>query len=138
MASTVADVMTRNPVTANSTDPVRDVARQMRDADTGAIIVLDNGTVSGIVTDRDIVVRVLAEGKDADTPVSEACTSDATTVGPDTSIEQVIQLMRSGAIRRLPVVQNDRPVGIVSIGDLAIERDSDSALAEISAAEGNN
>ena len=138
MAKTVADVMTRDPVTVESSHPVREAAQLMRDADAGALIVLEDGKVAGIATDRDIVVRVLANGDGPDTPVQRACSSDElTTVAPDTSIEQAVQIMRSKAVRRLPVLESGRPVGIVSLGDLAIERDPDSALADVSAAEGN-
>jgi CBS domain-containing protein len=78
----------------------------------------------------------VAEDKDLSTPVGEACSAaDLQTVGPDTSLDQAVQLMRSNAIRRLPVVENDQAVGILSLGDLAIELDEDSALADISAAE---
>ena len=139
MAATVSEVMARNPETIEVTETVVEAARRMRDADTGDVIVLDNGRVVGIVTDRDITVRVVAEGRELSTPVREACTAtDLQTVGPDTSLDQAVQLMRTHAIRRLPVVENDQAVGILSLGDLAIERDEDSALADISAAEPNN
>jgi CBS domain-containing protein len=135
VATTVSDVMTRNPETIELSEPVVEAARRMRDADSGDVIVLDNGRVVGVLTDRDIAVRVVAENKDLSTPVREACTgTDLQTVGPDTSLDQAVQLMRSHAVRRLPVVQNDQAVGIVSIGDIAIEQDEDSALADISAA----
>ena len=138
MAQTVGDVMTRNPVTIEANEPVGEAARRMREADTGAIVVLDDGRINGIITDRDITVRLVANDRDSGTSVREvASTADVETVGPDASIEQVVQLMRTRAIRRLPVVENGAAVGIVSIGDLAIERDSDSALADISAAEPN-
>jgi CBS domain-containing protein len=136
MATTVSDVMTRNPETVEVDEPVVEAARRMRDADTGDVIVLDNGRVVGVLTDRDIAIRVVAENKDLSTPVREACSAtDLQTVGPDTSLDQVVQLMRGKAIRRLPVVENDHAVGIVSLGDLAIELDENSALADISAAE---
>jgi CBS domain-containing protein len=135
MATTVSDVMTRSPETVEVSDTVVEAARRMRDADTGDVIVLDNGRVVGILTDRDITLRIVAEDKDLSTPVGEACTTtDLQTVGPDTSLDQAVQLMRGNAVRRLPVVENDRAVGIISLGDLAIELDSDSALADISAA----
>ena len=138
MAKTVADVMTADPATVEAAQPVSVAARLMLEHDTGAVIVTDDGRVSGIITDRDITVRVVSQDKGSDTPVQEACSgSDIQTVGPDTSIDQVVQIMRSSAIRRLPVVEKGRAVGIVSIGDLAIERDPDSALADLSAAEGN-
>jgi CBS domain-containing protein len=136
MATTVSDVMTRNPETVEVSEPVVEAARRMRDADTGDVIVVDNGRVVGLLTDRDIAVRVVAENMDPSTPVREACSAtDLQTVGPDTSLDQAVQLMRNNAIRRLPVVENDHAVGIVSLGDLAIELDENSALADISAAE---
>jgi CBS domain-containing protein len=136
MATTVSDVMTRNPETVEVSETVVEAARRMRDADTGNVIVLDNGRVVGVLTDRDITIRVVAENKDLSTPVGDACSAaDLQTVGPDTSLDQAVQLMRGNAIRRLPVVENDQAVGIVSLGDLAIELDENSALADISAAE---
>ncbi len=138
MATTVAEIMSHDPQTVQADAPVREVARRMRDADTGDVVVLDGDALVGIVTDRDIVLRVVAEGRDADTPVRDAFTADPTTVTPDTRIEQAVDLMRDRAVRRLPVVEGSRPVGVVSLGDLAIERDEDSVLADISAATENN
>src|SRR5579884_1486376 len=138
MAQTVADVMTRNPATVERHASAAEAARQMAAADAGDVIVLDNGTVCGIVTDRDIAIRLVAEGRDPGTPVAEIVSdSDLVTVSPYTSIEQAIQLIRGRAVRRLPVVQQGRAVGVVSLGDLAIEQDPDSALADVSAAKGN-
>jgi CBS domain-containing protein len=137
MAKTVADVMTSHPATIEGDQPVSVAAALMRDNDTGAIIVNDNGRMQGIVTDRDITVRVIADDRGPDTPVREACSPSIEAVGPDTSIDQAVQLMRSHAVRRLPVVEDGRAIGIVSLGDLAVERDPGSALADISAAEGN-
>ncbi|UBU17674.1 CBS domain-containing protein [Nonomuraea gerenzanensis] len=137
MAKTVADVMTSHPATVEADQPVSVAASLMRDNDTGAVIVNDNGRMKGIVTDRDITVRVVADDRGPDTPVREACSPSVEAVGPDTSIEQAVQLMRTHAVRRLPVVEDGRAVGVVSLGDLAMERDPDSALADISAAEGN-
>ncbi|HEY0166501.1 MAG TPA: CBS domain-containing protein [Jatrophihabitans sp.] len=139
MAATVSDVMTRDPETIEADEPVLEAARRMRDADSGDVIVLDNGRVVGILTDRDIAVRVVAEGKDSSTPVRQVCsTTDLQTVGPDTSLAQAVQLMRGNAVRRLPVVENDHAVGILSLGDLAMVLDENSALADISAAAPNN
>ncbi|GGO63846.1 CBS domain-containing protein [Nonomuraea cavernae] len=137
MADTVADVMTAHPATVEADQSVAVAAALMRDNDTGAVIVNDNGRISGIVTDRDITVRLVADDKGPDTPVREACTPAIEVVGPDTTIDQAVQLMRSHAVRRLPVVEDGRAVGIVSLGDLAMECDPKSALADISAAEGN-
>jgi len=138
VATTVAEIMARDPQTVQADAPVREAASRMRDHDTGDVVVLDGQQLVGIVTDRDIAVRIVAEGRDTATPVREACSADPTTVAPDTAIEQAAELMRRNAVRRLPVVEGDRPVGIVSLGDLAIERDEDSVLADISAAEENN
>jgi CBS domain-containing protein len=93
----------------------------------------------GVVTDRDIVVRAIAEGKDPDSAkLEEICSHDIVTVGPDDPVDRAVQLMRQRAIRRLPVVDGEKPIGMVSIGDLAIELDENSGLADISAAEANN
>ncbi|GAA2819575.1 CBS domain-containing protein [Nonomuraea rubra] len=137
MAKTVADVMTSHPATVEADQPVSVAASLMRDNDTGAVIVNDNGRMKGIVTDRDITVRVVADDRGPDTPVRDACSPSVEAVGPDTSIDQAVQLMRTHAVRRLPVVEDGRAVGVVSLGDLAVERDPNSALADISAAEGN-
>ncbi|TMR98493.1 CBS domain-containing protein [Nonomuraea basaltis] len=137
MAKTVADVMTSHPATVEADQPVSVAAALMRENDAGAVIVNDNGRMQGIITDRDIAVRVVADDKDPQTPIREACSPAVEAVGPDTSIDQAVQLMRSHAVRRLPVVEDGRAVGIVSLGDLALERDPNSALADISAAEGN-
>ncbi|MEV1178095.1 CBS domain-containing protein [Nonomuraea sp. NPDC049784] len=137
MAKTVADVMTSRPATVEADQPVSVAAVLMRDNDAGAVIVNDNGRMQGIITDRDITVRVVAAGKSPQTPVREACSPYVEAVDPDTTIDQAVRLMRSHAVRRLPVLEDGRAVGIVSLGDLALERDPNSALADISAAEGN-
>lgn len=138
MAQTVADVMTRNPATIERGESAAEAARLMARHDMGDVIVTDNGTLTGIVTDRDIAVRLVAEEKDPRTPVAEiASEAELVTVTPDVPLEQAVRLMRSQAVRRLPVLQGGRVVGVLSLGDLAMERDQDSALAGISAAEGN-
>jgi CBS domain-containing protein len=135
MARTVEEIMTRDPRTIDASGTVLDAARLMRDNDIGDVIVVDGDQVTGIVTDRDIVVRVVAEGRDpGSTPVSEACTSGVEAIEPGASVDDALRLMRENDIRRLPVVEGGRPVGIVSLGDLAVERDPDSTLADISAA----
>jgi len=139
MAQAVREVMTENVVTLPGSAPLAEAAQRMRDADIGDVIVMEGDTMCGVVTDRDIVVRAIALGKDPQSsPLSEICSHEVVTVAPDDSIDHAAQVMRERAVRRLPVVEGGRPVGIVSIGDLAIERDSSSALADISAAEGNN
>ncbi len=136
MAQTIEEVMTRDPVTLPADSPVRDAAVAMRDADIGDVIVLEEGDqICGIVTDRDIALRVIGEGREPTTKLGEICTRDISTVSPETSVGDAVRLMSKEAIRRLPVVDGGRPVGIVSLGDLAMEQDPDSALADISAAE---
>ena len=139
MADTVKDVMTDSLETVEPSDSAADAAKKMASADAGAIVVVDGDELKGILTDRDIVVKAVAEGKDpSDVKVEEICSSDTTTVEPDADIDQAIELMRDNKVRRLPVVDDDKPVGIVSIGDLAEARDSDSALGAISGADANN
>jgi CBS domain-containing protein len=136
MAQTIGEVMTRDPVTLPADSPVRDAAVAMRDADIGDVIVLEEGDrIRGIVTDRDIALRVIGEGREPTTKLGEICTGDINTVSPDTNVGDAVRLMSKEAIRRLPVVEGGKPVGIVSLGDLAMEQDPDSALADISAAE---
>lgn len=139
MANKIRDVMTSDPLTLASTETLAAAAKQMRDADVGVVVVTQDGGVAGLVTDRDIVVRGIAEDLDPfTTTLTSCCTHDVVTVTPDDSIDHAVQLMRDHAVRRLPVVEGGKPVAIVSIGDFAIERDEDSALAQISAAEQNN
>lgn len=136
--ATLKDLMTPNPLTVATDTPVAEAARCMRDEGIGDVIVTDGETVQGIVTDRDIVIRAVADGLDTTTTtVGDICSTDLATLSPDAQVEEAVTLMRERALRRLPVVENGKPVGIVSIGDLAIERDEDSALADISAAPPN-
>ena len=133
----IRNVMTPEPVTVSSTTTLEQAARHMRDAGIGNVIVLDGDQIAGILTDRDIVVRAVAEGRDAQTPIGEVASRDLTTISPDDTLEAAVELMRERSIRRLPVVEAGRAVGIVSLGDLALERDPDSALGDISAAPPN-
>jgi CBS domain-containing protein len=138
MAQAVRDVMTASPVTMSAAATAVDAARAMRDANIGDVVVLEDRRVRGIVTDRDIVVRGVADGRDpAKTSLADICSSDLTTVSPSTEVGEAIRLMREKALRRLPVVEDGRPVGIVSLGDLAVERDRASVLGAISAAPPN-
>jgi CBS domain-containing protein len=110
----------------------------MKQHDIGDVIVLDDSKVCGVVTDRDIVVRALAEGRDpATVKLGDICSRDLVSLAPTDSVEDAVRLMRERAIRRLPVLDKGRPVGMVSIGDLAVERDGDSVLADISVAPAN-
>lgn len=137
MPQSIREVMTADPISLPRTATVADAARAMRDSDVGPVLVLDESQkVCGIVTDRDITIRVVAEGMDpSSTTIEEICSDNPTTLTPDANTADAVRLMREQAIRRLPIVEGGKPVGIVAIGDLAIERDPDSALADISAAE---
>jgi CBS domain-containing protein len=138
MPQRIHDVMTPKPVTLPGTALVHEAARAMRDQDIGDVIVIENQQVCGIVTDRDIVLRMVAEARDpAATRLADICSHALLTVAPTDSIAEAVRLMRTHAIRRLPVVEEGKAVGIVSLGDLAQERDPDSALGEISAAPPN-
>jgi CBS domain-containing protein len=138
MADTIREVMTRDPQTVEASATVQDAAQLMDREDIGNVLVVENGEVQGIVTDRDVVVRVVAKGNGPDASVREACSTGLETLSPDDSIEDAINKMQKGDVRRLPVVEDGKPVGIVSLGDLAVEKDTDSALADISAASPNN
>jgi CBS domain-containing protein len=99
---------------------------------------MEQNRVMGILTDRDIVVRVVAGGQEpAQVKLADICSKELHTVNPTNPVEEAINLMREKAVRRILVVKDDRPVGIVSIGDLAVERDRQSALGDISAAPPN-
>ena len=139
MAQSIREVMTSDPRTVDVSATVADAAREMRDGNVGAIVVTREGTTHGIVTDRDIALRAVAEGRDpSSTSVEEICTPSVQTLTPDQTVEEAIRLMQEQDIRRLPIVQDGRPAGIVSLGDLAVERDPDSVLADISSAAPNN
>ncbi len=139
MTLTIRDVMTTDLVSCPSTATVAEAARLMRDRNIGDVLVTGaSGQLTGIITDRDLVVRCLAEGLDADATVGGACSEILTAIRVDSTIDEAARLMRERSLRRLPVVDGDMAVGIVSLGDLAIERDPDSALGGISAAPPND
>ena len=139
MAQSIREIMTADPRTVEAGATVADAAREMRDGDVGSVVVVENGTVAGIITDRDIAVRVVAQGLDPDaTRVSDVATMRPVTLTVDQSVDDAIRLVREQDVRRIIVVQDDRAAGIVSLGDLAIERDTDSALADIASEPANN
>ncbi|UYQ60316.1 CBS domain-containing protein [Streptomyces peucetius] len=139
MAEIVREVMTAGVAAVRPDASLVEAARLMRDLDIGDVLVADGDRVVGVLTDRDITLRSVAEGAD---PVGvsavSACTPDPVCVTPDDSVASAVRLMRTHAVRRLPVVEDGRPLGVVSIGDLAAVQDPGSALAEISLAESNN
>jgi CBS domain-containing protein len=135
----VSDVMTKDPAVLDMMDTAADAATMMRERDIGDVIVREGDHVGGIVTDRDIVVRAVAENRNPTTvTLGEICSRDVTTLSPDDSVSDAIKLMSDRALRRLPVVESGRPVGIVSLGDLAIEHDKESVLGQISSAPPNS
>ncbi|WP_432171844.1 CBS domain-containing protein [Streptomyces sp. 1222.5] len=138
MTQHVRDIMTGRLVTVEPQASVTAVARKMRDEGIGIVLVTDGDDLRGLVSDRDLVVRALAEGGDPDErTVASVCSDDLVTITPDEDLDHAVELMREHAVRRLPVVEEGHPVGIISIGDLAIERDARSALGDISAAKPN-
>lgn len=138
--TTVRELIRKPPIKVSSTAPVQEAARLMRDDDVGAIIVEEDGKPYGIVTDRDIAIRAVAQGMNSSiAPVASICSKELATVSPDEDIENAIQLMLDKALRRVLVVDAHRsPVGIVTLGDLAIARGSSSVLGQISAAPANH
>jgi CBS domain-containing protein len=129
--------MTKNPVAIPLEAMLTEAARIMRERGIGNVLVTSNGHLCGMLTDRDIVVRAVADERDLrQTPVSEVCSAEIVTVGPDADTAAAVELMRSRAVRRVPVVERGRPVGIVTMGDLATHDDT-SPLSAISKAPPN-
>ena len=142
-SQSIRDVMTPNPVCVSQGDTVQEVAKIMAREDTGVVPVVDGKRVVGLITDRDIVVRLIAEGKDASSArVNEAMTKSVRSVKEDARVDEVLNLMSDAQVRRVPVVNaSDELVGIVSLGDLAeTNRDGKvgQAVEDISQAPPNN
>jgi CBS domain-containing protein len=139
MDQRIREVMTLDPKTVPATASVVEAARAMRENDIGDVIVLAEDRLYGILTDRDIVVRALAEGRDpVATRVADICSRELLAISPNRSVEDAARLMREMSIRRLPVMEKGgQVVGIVSLGDLAASQDRRSVLAEISVAPPN-
>lgn len=122
----IRDVMTPNPRSVSPNDTIQAAAQVMQREDTGAVPVVSDGRVLAVVTDRDIVVRVVAEGGSFSSRVGDIATQGVVFATPDMSTSEASELMSEHQIRRLPVVENDRLVGIVSLGDLAVKEGKDS------------
>jgi CBS domain-containing protein len=138
MTRKVRDIMWSAPVCMAPGESVSAAARAMKQHGIGTVLVLTDGRLSGLVTDRDITVRVLAENRDPQTTrVGEICSSELVVLGPDDDVEQAIRLVRERAVRRIPVLADGTPVGVVSIGDLAPDKDATSALSGVSSAPPN-
>ena len=125
------DIMTRELRTATRDMTLQQVAQLMRDGDMGSIPVVENGKLVGIVTDRDIVVRSIADGEGASSPISESMTTEIFSVRPDDFVFEAIRLMGDKQVRRIPVVKEDGELaGIIAIADIALEMEDERELAE--------
>lgn len=133
----VKDKMTKNVAYVSPNTSITETAQLMQRHNIGSVPVVDDNNLVGIVTDRDIVVRNIAHGNDPrSTPVSDIMTTNVITVTPDADMEEVTSKMAINQIRRVPVVENNRLVGILAIGDMATDRrfnmEASEALSEIS------
>lgn len=125
------EIMTANVTTATREMTLRDVARLLREGDMGSVPVIEGGRLVGIVTDRDIVVRAIAEGKGPETPVAEAMTTEIYSVRPDDFAFKAVRLMGDKQVRRIPVVEPDGSLaGIISMADVALEMEDEREIAE--------
>lgn len=136
MAQTLQSLMTTNVETVSPQQTVQEAAQLMKQCDVGAIPVVENGQLRGIITDRDIALRSAAEGISANTKVAECMSTDIVTASSNTDVHEAARLMAECQIRRLPVVDNNQMVGIVAIGDFATtdiyENEAGEALSSIS------
>jgi CBS domain-containing protein len=120
----IRDLMTENPSSCAGSTPVVEAAKVMAREDVGSVPVVDGGRLVGVVTDRDLVVRVLAEGRNPDaTTVGEVASSDVATLSPDDSLDDALKLLAGHQVRRLPIVEDDQLVGIVAQADIARHAD---------------
>ena len=133
MDAKVRDVMTPGPIGVDYDQSVGEAARAMRDWGVGAILVVSNGSLYGLVTDRDLVVRAVAEERGADEPVGPLSSGNLIGVDADADVHEAMRLMRQHGVRRLPVLENGQVAGIVSLGDLAMQDEPDLAFAQLSA-----
>jgi CBS domain-containing protein len=126
-----SEIMTRDVRTATREMTLRDVAVMMNEGDMGAVPVVEDGRLIGIVTDRDIVVRCVAEGRGSETPINEAMTTEIFSVRPDDFAFEAVRLMGDKQVRRIPVITNDGTLaGIISMADIALETEDELEIAE--------
>ena len=132
----ISDMMTKNVETCSLLDNVYEVAIKMKEWNVGAVPIVDNEKIVGMITDRDIVLRCIAEKHPASSKVQDIMSKDLIKISPTSTTKEAIQLMAKHQIRRLPVVDRDKLVGIISLGDFAISEMTDDqakvALTEIS------
>jgi len=139
MSQPIRDLMTRRVVKLPGNATIVDAARSLRDSDVGSIVVEEDGKLRGLVTDRDIAIRAVAEERDPRTTrLSEICSKDLVTLSADDETDRAVEIMRKRSVRRIPIVDHGKVVGILSLGDLAAERDSNSVLGQISSAAPNH
>jgi CBS domain-containing protein len=126
MGKSIRDVMTERPRTVSKDDGVADAARLMREEDAGVVPIVDGDRLVGVVTDRDIAVRLVAEGRDPrSTKVEEIASRELVTIDPQQSLDEALRLMAQHQVRRLPVCEEDgRLVGIVAQADIARHADA--------------
>jgi len=127
----VSEVMSKSIVFADISDSIKKVAELMRDHDIGSIPVCDNGKPCGFVTDRDIVISCVADGNSLEQPISEAMNSEFVTIEHDEDVTEAVSLMGAKKISRLVVVEEEKPVGIVSLQDLSLNINSPDIKSEI-------
>ncbi len=126
-----SEIMTRNVRTARSDASLREVGAMMRDGDMGAVPVVDEGKLVAILTDRDIVVRGVAEGLSSDSLIADVMTKELFSVPPDAFVFEAIRIMGDKQIRRLPVVDADgKLAGIIAMADIALETEDEREIAE--------
>ncbi|TVT28957.1 CBS domain-containing protein [Salinicoccus cyprini] len=132
----VSEIMTTEVETCGPETTIQEVASKMMELDVGSIPVTEGGNLRGIITDRDLVIRGIAAQFSLDTPVNRIISSDNITGTPDMDVEEAANLMAQQQIRRLPIIEDNKVVGIVSLGDVAVDEedpeDSEIALEEIS------
>ena len=134
MDAKVRDVMTPGPIGVDYHQSIGEAARTMRDWGVGAVLVVHDQSLYGLITDRDLVVRAVAEAKGPDEPVGPLSSGDLIGVDVDADAGEAVRLMRDNAVRRLPVIEDGQVAGMVSLGDLALQDDPASALAGLSKA----
>jgi signal-transduction protein with cAMP-binding, CBS, and nucleotidyltransferase domain len=137
MDAKVRDVMTPGPIGVDYYQSIGEAARTMRDWGVGAVLVVNDQSLYGLITARDLVVRAVAEAKGTDEPVGPLSSGDLIGVDADADVGEAARLMREYAVRRLPVIEDGQVAGMISIGDLAMQDDPASALAEVSMATAN-
>jgi len=133
MDARVRDVMTPGPIGVDYYQSIGEAARTMRDWGVGAVLVVRNESLYGLVTDRDLVVRAVAEARGADEPVGPLSSANLIGVDADADVSEAMRLMRQHTVRRLPVLEDGQVTGIVSLGDLAITGEPALAFAQLSA-----